>query len=69
MHQVFVFGTLQQGHRILVRKQRGPGGATPTEAWVCFGSEAGFAGAQVHAGPLAAYTLGVAAAHPHPSPG
>ena len=31
-------------------------GGPAVEAWVYFGSEAGFAGATVHAGPLHAYT-------------
>lgn len=34
-----------------------PGAGPVLEPWVYFGSEAGFAGAELHAGPLAEYTL------------
>lgn len=42
-----------------------PGGYTheSTEVWVYFGGEAGFEGAKLHAGPLAEYTLALAAQH------
>lgn len=39
-------------------------GGEPQDAWVYFGSEAGFAGATVHAGPLSAYTRSLEAQHP-----
>jgi gamma-glutamylaminecyclotransferase len=35
--------------------------AAPRRAWVYFGSEAGFAGQQLHAGPVAEYTPELAA--------
>jgi gamma-glutamylaminecyclotransferase len=35
--------------------------APPRRVWVYFGSEAGFAGQPVHAGPIAEYTLALAA--------
>ena len=53
-----------QRRRIRVRPQDAAPGVAEHEAWVYFGSEAGFAGQAVHAGPLAQYTLEVAAQHP-----
>lgn len=49
--------------RILVAAADPPGEA-PVEAFVYFGSEGGFAGKVVHAGPLAEYTLELAARYP-----
>ena len=42
----------------------GPAGAPAEQVWVYFGSEAGFADQDVHAGPLDHYSLSVAAQHP-----
>jgi len=61
-----------QRRRIRVRPQgAAPGGLSAVspgvdeqEVWVYFGSEAGFAGQVVHAGPIAQYTQEVAAQHP-----
>jgi gamma-glutamylaminecyclotransferase len=39
-------------------------GGAPQDAWVYFGSEAGFLGAPVHAGPLPAYTRALELQHP-----
>jgi gamma-glutamylaminecyclotransferase len=49
-----------QRRRIAVRSHPGQPGDAAIEAWVYFGSEAGFAGAQRHAGPLAEYTPALA---------
>lgn len=55
-----------QRQRIAVRPHPGVSGASgdaAIDAWVYFGSEAGFAGQTVHAGPLAEYTLALAELH------
>ena len=41
-----------------------PGGGEPLQAWVYFGGEPGFAGAVQHVGPVAEYTLELAARLP-----
>jgi gamma-glutamylaminecyclotransferase len=41
-----------------------PGDGPTLEAWVYFGGEAGFADAEQHAGPVAEYTLALAARLP-----
>ena len=48
--------------RIAVRPH--PGGGSTVEAWVYFGGEPGFADAERHAGPVAEYTLDLAARLP-----
>lgn len=53
-----------QRRRIAVRPHPGPENARSEQVWVYFGSEAGFAGQTVHAGPLDHYALSVAAQHP-----
>ena len=55
-----------QRRRIRVRPHsadRAAGGDADAEAWVYFGGEAGFAGAVLHAGPMAEYTLALADQH------
>lgn len=52
-----------QRRRIQVRPHPGEPDPPVIDAWVYFGSEAGFAGVEVHAGPLAEYTLALAAEH------
>ena len=48
--------------RITVRPH--PGAGEPVQAWVYFGGEPGFAGAVQHAGPVAEYSLELAARLP-----
>lgn len=52
-----------QRRHIQVRPHPAGPDAAAIDAWVYFGSEAGFAGAEVHAGPLAEYTLALAEQH------
>ncbi len=52
-----------QRGRIQLRPHPGGLASEPVDAWVYFGGEAGFAGAQVHAGPMPEYTLALAAQH------
>ena len=52
-----------QRRRIQLRPHPGGLDAEAVDAWVYFGGETGFAGAQVHAGPMHEYTLAVAAQH------
>ncbi|MBL8348785.1 MAG: gamma-glutamylcyclotransferase [Burkholderiaceae bacterium] len=47
-----------------IRVQPHPGGGEAIEAWVYFGGETGFAGAERHAGPIAEYTAALAAQYP-----
>lgn len=52
-----------QRQRIAVRPHPGEPDDAVIQAWVYFGSEAGFAGQDVHAGPLAEYTQALAEQH------
>lgn len=52
-----------QRQRIDVRPHPRAADDAVIDAWVYFGSEAGFAGQAVHAGPLAEYTLALAEQH------
>jgi len=50
--------------RLAVRPLGAPADTPADEVWVYFGSEAGFADQDVHAGPIDQYSLSVAAQHP-----
>lgn len=52
-----------QRQRIDVRPHPDAADDAVIDAWVYFGSESGFAGQDVHAGPLAEYTLALAELH------